>query len=106
MFCNQMQKFSYFDKREVLQQEYSQPPILPSPHFLWVVKLRKPIFDWPLTFRAEMEEQLEKVRAEVESLQKDEQSRLDEEKEAILSKIQREVRQRFTAFSLFCRLSL
>ena len=28
-----MQSFSYFDKREVLQQEYSQPPILPSPHF-------------------------------------------------------------------------
>ena len=25
-------------KREVLQQEYSQPPILPSPHFWWVVK--------------------------------------------------------------------
>ena len=22
----------------VLQQEYSQPPILPSPHFRWVVK--------------------------------------------------------------------
>ena len=29
--------FSYIDKREVLQQEYSQPPILPSPHFRWVV---------------------------------------------------------------------
>ena len=33
-----MQWFSYLDKREVLQQEYSQPPILPSPHFRWVVK--------------------------------------------------------------------
>ena len=32
-----MQWFSYLDKREVLQQEYSQPPILPSPHFRWVV---------------------------------------------------------------------
>ena len=30
-----IQKF--LDKREVLQQEYSQLPILPSPHFLWVV---------------------------------------------------------------------
>ena len=28
-------------KREVLQQEYSQPPILPSPHFRWVVKEKK-----------------------------------------------------------------
>ena len=33
-----MQYFSYIDKREVLQQEYFQPPILPSPHFWWVVK--------------------------------------------------------------------
>ena len=33
-----MQKFSYLDKREVLQWEYSQPPILPSLHFRWVVK--------------------------------------------------------------------
>ena len=32
-----MQKFSYIDKREVFQPEYSQPPILTSPHFLWVV---------------------------------------------------------------------
>ena len=32
-----MQWISYLDKREVLQQEYSQPPILPSPHFRWVV---------------------------------------------------------------------
>ena len=30
--------FSPFHKRVVLQQEYSQPPILPSAHFLWVVK--------------------------------------------------------------------
>ena len=34
-----MQWFSYLDKREVLQQEYSQPPILPSPHFWWVVNV-------------------------------------------------------------------
>ena len=27
----------YLDKREVLQQEYSQHPILPSPHFRWVL---------------------------------------------------------------------
>ena len=32
-----MQYISYLDEREVLQQEYSQPPILPSPHFQWVV---------------------------------------------------------------------
>ena len=32
-----MQWFSYLDKREVLQQEYFQPPIRPSPHFWWVV---------------------------------------------------------------------
>ena len=36
-----VQKFSYLDKREVLQQEYFQLliVILPSPHFRWVVKL-------------------------------------------------------------------
>ena len=34
-----MQWFSYLDKREVLQQEYSQAPILTSPHFRWVVNL-------------------------------------------------------------------
>ena len=33
-----MQYFSYLDKRELLQQEYSQPSIHPSPHFQWVVK--------------------------------------------------------------------
>ena len=33
-----MQSSLYLDKREVLQQEYSQPPILPSPHFRLVVK--------------------------------------------------------------------
>ena len=33
-----MQKFSYIDKREVLQNEYSQPLILPSPQFWWEVK--------------------------------------------------------------------
>ena len=31
-----MQYFSYLDKREVLQQEYSQPQILPCPYFLSV----------------------------------------------------------------------
>ena len=30
--------FSHIDKRGVLQQENSQPPIPPSPHFQWVVK--------------------------------------------------------------------
>ena len=34
-----MQMFSYLDKRGVFQQEYFQPPILPSPHFRWVVKM-------------------------------------------------------------------
>ena len=29
--------FLFTDEREVLQQKYSQPPILPSPHFPWVV---------------------------------------------------------------------
>ena len=33
---------SYNDKREVLQNEYSQPPILPSPHFRWVVNITMP----------------------------------------------------------------
>ena len=37
--CNNNAIFSYIDNREVLQQEYSQPPILPSPHFRWVVNL-------------------------------------------------------------------
>ena len=32
-----IQYLSYTDMREVLQQEYSQPLILPSPHFLLVV---------------------------------------------------------------------
>ena len=35
--CDYDSAFSYIDKREVLQQEYSQPQILPSPHFQWVV---------------------------------------------------------------------
>ena len=39
-----MQLFSYFDKREVLQQEYSQRPILPSPHFRWVVNNKWTLF--------------------------------------------------------------
>ena len=33
-----MKWLSYLDKREVLQQEYSQPRIPPSPKFWWVVK--------------------------------------------------------------------
>ena len=32
-----MHHFSYLDKRKVVQQEYSQPPMLPSPYFRWVV---------------------------------------------------------------------
>ena len=31
--------FSHFDKGKVLQREYSQPPILPSPHFRLVVDI-------------------------------------------------------------------
>ena len=38
-----MQYFSYCDKREVLQQEYSQPPILPSRHFRRVVNAIKDV---------------------------------------------------------------
>ena len=34
-----MQWFSYLDKREVFQQEYSQILIVPSPHFRWVVNI-------------------------------------------------------------------
>ena len=34
--CNYDAIVSYFDKREVLQQEYSQPQIFPSPHIRWV----------------------------------------------------------------------
>ena len=37
-----MQWVSYLDKRKVLQQEYSQAPILPAPHFRWVVKRPSP----------------------------------------------------------------
>ena len=36
-----VQHFSHFDTRELLQQGYSQPQILPSPHFQWVVNLTK-----------------------------------------------------------------
>ena len=32
-----MQYRSYTDRRGVLQQEYSKPPILLTPHFRWVV---------------------------------------------------------------------
>ena len=39
-----MQSFPYLDKREVLQKEYSQPPILPSPHFRWVVNRKTNIY--------------------------------------------------------------
>ena len=42
----------HFDKREVLQQEYSQPPILPSPHFRWVVKVQLPYVPAGLLFHA------------------------------------------------------
>ena len=35
-----MHYFSLFDKREVLQQEYFQLPILLSPHFRWVVNVQ------------------------------------------------------------------
>ena len=31
--------FSYFVKKEVLQQEYSKPPILHSPHLWWLVNV-------------------------------------------------------------------
>ena len=34
-----MEYFTDLDKREVLQQEYFQPPILPSSHFQQVLKL-------------------------------------------------------------------
>ena len=37
-----MQCFSYLAKREVFLPEYSQPPILPSPHFRWVVNEHNP----------------------------------------------------------------
>ena len=33
-----MHQFTYLNTREVLQQEYSQLPILPSPHFRWEVE--------------------------------------------------------------------
>ena len=39
-----MRWFSYLNKREVLQQEYSQSPILSSPHFRWVVNMYTPLF--------------------------------------------------------------
>ena len=35
--CNYNAIFSYTDKREVFQQEYSQYPILPSLHFWFLV---------------------------------------------------------------------
>ena len=34
-----MQYSSHLDKKEVLQQEYSQPSILPCPHIQWVVNV-------------------------------------------------------------------
>ena len=45
--CNYDTTIPYIDKREELQQEYSQPPILPSPHFRWVVNT--PVPSAPLT---------------------------------------------------------
>ena len=36
---NPIHVFPYAHKRKVLQQQYSQPPILPSPHFRWVVNI-------------------------------------------------------------------
>ena len=35
-----IQKFTYLEGREVLQQHYSQSPILPYRHFLWVVNIQ------------------------------------------------------------------
>ena len=35
---NSCYALSYIDKKRVLQQEYSLPPILSSPHFWWVLK--------------------------------------------------------------------
>ena len=35
--CNYDVTFPYIDKREVLQQDYTKTPILPCPHFRWVV---------------------------------------------------------------------
>ena len=40
--CNHNAIVFIFEKREVLQQEYSQPIILPSPHFRWVVNFQTP----------------------------------------------------------------
>ena len=37
IYAISVQYFSYIDKMWVLQQEYSQPPVLPYPHFWWVV---------------------------------------------------------------------
>ena len=37
--CNYNEMFPYLDKKEVLQQEYSPPSILPSPYFRWVVNV-------------------------------------------------------------------
>ena len=45
-----MHYFSDFDKREALQQEYSQPSILPSPHFRWVVNVCTNRTSLPLLF--------------------------------------------------------
>ena len=37
VYAIMMHQLTYLDKREVLQQEYSQPSILHSPRFWWVV---------------------------------------------------------------------
>ena len=45
VYATIMQTFSYLDKREVLQQDYSQPQILPSAHFWWVVSRHIIVFN-------------------------------------------------------------
>ena len=35
--CFEHREFSYLDTSGILQQEYSDPQILPIPHFLWVI---------------------------------------------------------------------
>ena len=40
-----MNYLSYVDKRGILKQQYTQAPILPSPHFRWAVKIYKLVQD-------------------------------------------------------------
>ena len=49
--CNYNDLVSYCDKREVLQQEYSQHTILPSPHFRWVVNIKNNHLIWIVFFQ-------------------------------------------------------